>query len=271
VYGDKAGVYCQSKIFDAEEFGYQKIVVERPLRKKIMINDETLEKYKDRLHHYNIDIDQPIIDVGGQITKRTAIMPKEDGQIAAEMDMRLHYKVMASMKQDEPYTSYNEFEKLYRKNPINTRDEYLKLAVFNDPEYSQYFWKYGYTNLLFTNKNTYEYSSYEDISAYIFETTCPEAEIVYKRGKPVADPKLRDTENVPLKEDIDEYFQREVLPYAPDAWIDKTKTKVGYEIPMTRYFYEYQAPEPVETIMARITDLERQISDSLTALFHQEG
>ena len=94
---------------------------------------------------------------------------------------------------------------------------------------------------------------------------------VLKKGKPVPDAALRDTENVPLQEDIDAYFAREVLPYAPDAWIDKSKTKIGYEIPMTRYFYEYQAPEPVEAIMARITDLERQISDSLTALFHQEG
>ena len=71
-------------------------------------------------------------------------------------------------------------------------------------------------------------------------------EVVKKKGKPVADANLRDTENVPLTEDIDEYFAREVLPYAPDAWIDYSKTKIGYEIPMTRYFYEYQAPEPVE-------------------------
>ena len=76
---------------------------------------------------------------------------------------------------------------------------------------------------------------------------------VLKKGKPVADTSLRDTENVPMTEDIDEYFRREVLPYAPDAWIDTKKTKVGYEIPMTRYFYEYQAPEPVEDIMARIS------------------
>ncbi len=66
---------------------------------------------------------------------------------------------------------------------------------------------------------------------------------VLKKGKPVADANLRDTENVPLTEDINAYFKREVLPYAPDAWIDKSKTKVGYEIPMTRYFYKYQAPE----------------------------
>lgn len=95
-------------------------------------------------------------------------------------------------------------------------------------------------------------------------------EIVKKKGKPVADAALRDTENVPLTESIDEYFAREVLPYAPDAWIDKSKTKPGYEIPMTRYFYEYKAPERSEDILARITALEAEISDSLAALFHKE-
>ena len=94
---------------------------------------------------------------------------------------------------------------------------------------------------------------------------------ILKKGKPVADSSLRDTENVPMTEDIDEYFKREVLPFAPDAWIDTKKTKVGYEIPMTRYFYEYEVPEPVEDIMARITELEADISASLQALFHKEA
>ncbi len=95
--------------------------------------------------------------------------------------------------------------------------------------------------------------------------------ILLKRGKPVPDTSLRDTENVPLVQDIDAYFAREVLPYAPDAWIDHSKTKVGYEIPMTRYFYEYQAPEAVEDIVARITALEQDISARLAELFHKEG
>ena len=95
--------------------------------------------------------------------------------------------------------------------------------------------------------------------------------IILKRGKPVPDTSLRDTENVPLMQDIDAYFAREVLPYAPDAWIDHSKTKVGYEIPMTRYFYEYQAPEAVEDIVARITALEQDISAGLAELFHKEG
>ena len=95
-------------------------------------------------------------------------------------------------------------------------------------------------------------------------------EIVLKKGKPVADASLRDTENVPLAQDIDRYFEREVLPYAEDAWIDKKKTKVGYEIPMTRYFYEYHAPEKVEDIVARIHALEADISASLEKLFAEE-
>ena len=92
-------------------------------------------------------------------------------------------------------------------------------------------------------------------------------EIIRKKGKPVADPELRDTENIPLTQDIDAYFAREVLPYAPDAWIDEKKTKVGYEIPMTRYFYEYQQPEASDAILERIIGLESDISASLKRLF----
>lgn len=94
--------------------------------------------------------------------------------------------------------------------------------------------------------------------------------VIKKKGKLIADASQRDTENVPLTEDINTYFAREVLPYAPDAWIDVKKTKIGYEIPMTRYFYEYQAPEPVEEIAARLHELELDIQSSLDALFGGE-
>jgi type I restriction enzyme M protein len=70
------------------------------------------------------------------------------------------------------------------------------------------------------------------------------------KGKPVADADLRDTENVPLSEDVHEYFKREVLPHAPDAWIDEAKTKVGYEIPFTRHFYVFKPPRPLSEIDA---------------------
>ena len=92
--------------------------------------------------------------------------------------------------------------------------------------------------------------------------------IIAKNGKPVADTSLRDTENVPLKEDIREYFKREVLPYAPDAWIDGKKTKIGYEIPFTRYFYKYVPPRPSEEIMSEILELEKSLDGSLEGIFN---
>ena len=92
-------------------------------------------------------------------------------------------------------------------------------------------------------------------------------ELILKKGRKQADSALRDTENVPLTEDIEEYFAREVLPFASDAWIDKKKSKVGYEIPFTRYFYKYEAPRPSGEIMAEILELEKELSGSLEEVF----
>ena len=90
---------------------------------------------------------------------------------------------------------------------------------------------------------------------------------VVKKGKKQPDTALRDTENVPLKEDLDEYFKREVLPFAPDAWIDEKKSKVGYEIPFTRYFYRYEPPKPSQEIMAEILEIEKELDGSLKEIF----
>ena len=93
-------------------------------------------------------------------------------------------------------------------------------------------------------------------------------ELVLKKSKKQPDSSLRDTENVPLNEDIQEYFKREVLPFAPDAWIDEKKSKVGYEIPFTRYFYKYEAPKPSAEIMAEILELEKELDGSLEEIFN---
>jgi len=86
---------------------------------------------------------------------------------------------------------------------------------------------------------------------------------VDSKGNPEPDPELRDTEAVPLKEDIHAYFEREVKPFVPDAWIDESKTKVGYEIPFTRHFYEYTPLRPLEEIEAEIRTLEMEIEGML--------
>ena len=92
-------------------------------------------------------------------------------------------------------------------------------------------------------------------------------EIILKKGKPVADSELRDTENVPLTEDIHEYFQREVIPFAPDAWIDESKTKIGYEIPFTRYFYKYVPPRSSDEVLSEIMTLQKDLEQTLKGLF----
>ena len=83
------------------------------------------------------------------------------------------------------------------------------------------------------------------------------------KGNTGADTKLRDTENVPLSDDIEEYFAREVLPHVPDAWIDHSKTKIGYEIPFTRMFYKYVPPRPLEEIDADLNKLVAEIMSML--------
>ena len=98
---------------------------------------------------------------------------------------------------------------------------------------------------------------------------CDESgEPILRKGKKQPDSALRDTENVPLTEDIQEYFKREVLPFAPDAWIDDKKSKVGYEIPFTRYFYKYEAPKPSAEIMQEILAIESELDGSLKEIFN---
>ena len=94
--------------------------------------------------------------------------------------------------------------------------------------------------------------------------------VLLKRGKKVADAAKRDTESIPLTEEINEYIAREVLPYNPDAWVDESKTKIGYEIPFTRTFYEYTAIEPSADIAARIAEREQSLMAKLHELFREE-
>jgi len=91
----------------------------------------------------------------------------------------------------------------------------------------------------------------------------PEGEVQLIKGAPEPDSELRDYENVPLGEDVGEYLKREVHPHVPDAWIDHSKTKVGYEIPFTRHFYVYEPPRPLAKIDAELKALEAEIQGLL--------
>ena len=127
---------------------------------------------------------------------------------------------------------------------------------------------------MFVNESRYRGENYRDIplltdrEVWLKKSVLDEnGQPVLKKGKPQPDTTLRDTENVPLKEDIQTYFAREVLPFAPDAWIDEKKSKVGYEIPFTRYFYKYEAPKPSAEIMQEILAIEAELDGALAEVF----
>jgi len=140
----------------------------------------------------------------------------------------------------------------------------------------------GKRNII-TNENIEEivnlYSTHEKHENYIdfdnedfgYYKIIVDRPLLDKSGKPILNAKgakkidisLRDTETIPLKEDIYEYFKREVLPYSPDAWIDETKTRIGYEIPFSKYFYEFQPLCSSEKLRLEIQELEKSISKGL--------
>lgn len=154
-------------------------------------------------------------------------------------------------------TKRNDITDMCRELIVKAYGEFRNEAVYGDPEGI-----YCESKIFGT-----EEFGYNKISV-LRPLRDENGEIVKDRkGKPVADKSLSDTENVPLVEDIDKYFEREVVPFAPDAWIDKKATKVGYEIPMTRYFYKYQAPEATESIQLRLSEIEKDITSSLNSLF----
>ncbi len=86
-------------------------------------------------------------------------------------------------------------------------------------------------------------------------------------GAPEPDSELRDIENVSFGEDIDTYFDKEVRPYVPDAWMDRGKDRIGYEIPFTRYFYRFIPPRPLKQIDADLEHVTKEIAGALAAMY----
>ena len=109
----------------------------------------------------------------------------------------------------------------------------------------------------------------------VFGTISEDAPIVWKKpldedGEQEIDTNLNDTEKIPMKEDIDEYFEREVLPYAPDAWMDRDKDKVGCEFPFTRIFYIYRPLRSTSDILAELAALDKEMATELLNLKNED-
>ena len=219
IYGEfKENEYC--KIFDNEDFGYQKIVVERPLRLNFQVSEERINNLYNETAFNNL----------AKSKKKGAAGLKE-----IEEGKKIQQQIIETLRTMDStilYKNRDEFTKVLKK-AFKDSDIRLDSALL---------------------KAILSALSEKDETADI---------CVDSKGNPEPDPDLRDTENVPIKEDIHEYLEREVKPHVPDAWIDETKTKIGYEIPFTRHFYKYQPLRPSEEIMREIIELEKSISEKL--------
>jgi len=230
IYGDMTENEV-SKIFDNEEFGYTKIVVERPLRTGYF----TDEKHISELIKENVLWDKVPKKNRSEISQGTAAY-------YAERVYEYFHEANENDRFDAGYfTSYEGM-----KEALTECSKTLKETDI----YQQ-----GIPHVLF--KAIFE----------VLEDRTPYGEPKEKGNGYEPDPELRDTENVPLTEDVAAYFAREVLPFAPDAWIDEKKTQVGYEIPFTRYFYKYEAPRASEEIMREILAIEKELDGALAEVF----
>jgi len=142
---------------------------------------------------------------------------------------KLQDKIITALKKiDQPYQNWDAFEMRVKKvlKPFKLSAAFIKNIIM-------------------------ALSEHDETADYVTD----------KKGNIKPDPKLRDTEKIPLKEDVDEYFRREVLPYYSDAWMDRKKDKIGYELNFTQYFYKYQPPRPLEEIENDIKKVTSEIQE----------
>ncbi len=216
----------RSKVFDNEDFGFRKITVERPLRLSFQATPERIESFRDVKAFQNL--------AKSKKKKGSKAAEKEIAEGRALQDAIA--EALGTLDSDKAYMNREAF--------LNDLADVLLAARLKVPAPIK-----------------------KAILATLSERNESADVCMDKDGNPEPDTELRDYENVPLKEDIREYFEREVIPHVPDAWIDEKKRDeqdgevgiVGYEIPLTRHFYEYTPPRPLEAIEADIKGIEKDI------------
>lgn len=208
------------KIFDNEDFGYTKVVVERPQQLNFKVDEERLENL------YSVNQFNKLVE-----SKKKDPQEKEE-EISKGKELQV--KIINTLKNipNNLVKSYNEFDKL-------VADEVGSLNIDIKPAFRK--------NIVIA------LSKHDDTADYVTDG----------KGNIKPDPNLRDTEKIPLKIDIDDYFKEEVQKYYSDAWMDRKKDKIGYEINFTRYFYKYTPPRPLEEIEQDIKKITGEIQELL--------
>lgn len=233
IYGNFVdGEFC--KIFDEDDFAYWKVTVERPLRLNFQASPERIERIREQAAFANLAKSRK--RKPEEITKEVAEGVKQQEAILA---------AITTIDGSVLYKNRAEFSKLLqkalKKAGLDVKAPLMKAILAGLSE--------------------------KDETADI----CTDP-----KGNPEPDTDLRDTEQIPFtrkvseKEAIDDYIEREVKPYAPDAWVDYSKTKKGYEIPFTRHFYKYEELGDAEETLLEIQSLGERIQSGINRLFAEE-
>lgn len=219
-----------SKIFPNNEFGYYKVVVERPLRQAVLCDSKNIKEIEEELKKigaFSGKIDKKILE--DSFIKGTTASIKE---LEKSENIEAYLEVLKLMKKEEKYLDYVAFEKDFNKH--------LKKRNIKGVSLSKLVSTGLLGNMIIRDENA----------------------VIQKdsKGNVIVDPDLRDTESIPMTFEggIEEFIKKEVLPYHSDAFIDESKTQIGYEINFTKYFYKAKELESVEDIVSRIKELERQ-------------
>ncbi|MFP7754509.1 N-6 DNA methylase [Thermodesulfobacteriota bacterium B35] len=209
-----------SRIFDNHDFGFYKITVERPLRLNLQATPERIQRLEEVKSFKNL--------AASRKKNEKARLEEIEAGGRRQQQIRELLAAFASRHGETLYKDRKQFlidlRELDRELGVRLKAAEIKAVLHALGE--------------------------RDETAEI----CRD-----KKGNPEPDPELRDIETVPLAESIEAYFNREVLPHVPDAWIDESKTKIGYEIPLNRHFYVYEPPRPLEEIEADIKQLTEEI------------
>ena len=213
-----------SKVFDNDDFGYRKITVERPLRLNFAATPERIDRIEDERAFVNL----------AKSRKRSEA--EHDAEVAEGQARRQSIRdALATLTETaggEVFGDRDEFT--VRLRAAATAHD-LRLTA----------------------------AERKAVLAALSERDPDAAVCQDSKGNDEPDTSLRDTETVPLGEDIDTYMEREVHPHVPDAWVDHDKTKTGYEIPLNRHFYVYEPPRPLNEIEADLRTLETEIAQLL--------
>ena len=214
-----------SKVFDNEDFGYRNVTVERTLRMNFAATEERIADIEDEKAFQNLAKSKK-----GPGSAHDAEVAEGHARQDAIRDL---LRSLAGKTGGEVMRDREAFVEVLRGVEKATG---VKLAA---PERKA-------------------------VLSALGERDPEAAMCLDSKGNPEPDPDLRDTETMPLSEDVDAYVAREVLPHVPDAWVDESKTKIGYEIPLNRHFYVYEPPRPLEEIESDLQALEQEIAGLLS-------